>query len=155
MSSFLRFLVLLSLVIWVGSIVFFITVPPVVFGHMGNVQNGRIIAGDIVGTSLRLLHGIGLVSGCVFLFASVAQHRRLKMGRHYLALAMLMLTAISHYGISGRMAVLRADNPGKEQRFWDEAQRVEFDRLHRVSTMTEGAVLLLGVGLVVAVARKP
>lgn len=155
MQSVLRIIVLVALVVWVGSIIFFVTIPPVVFGHLSNVQNGRIIAGDIVGTSLRLLHGIGLVSGVVLLVASIAQHRRVKMGRHYLALAMLVLTAISHYGISGRMAVLRADNPGKEQRFWDDSQRVEFDRLHRISTMSEGAVLLLGIALVVTIARKP
>lgn len=155
MQSVLRFLVLLSLLIWIGGILFFATVPPIVFAHLGNLQNGRVIAGDIVGQSLRLLHGVGLVSGVVFLVASAMQHRKLKMGRHYLVLAMLLLTAISQYAISGRMAVLRAENSGKEERFWSESQRMEFDRLHQLSTMTEGAILLLGLGVVVAVARKP
>lgn len=151
----MRVLVLLCLVIWVGGILFFVTVPPIVFAHLGNVQNGRVIAGDIVGQSLRFLHALGLVSGTVLLVASVCEHRKLKMGRHYLVLAMLALTAISHYGLSGRMAVLRAHNTGTETRLWGEAERVEFDRLHQFSTMTEGAILLLGVAVVIAVARKP
>jgi hypothetical protein len=155
MQSILRFVVLLALVVWLGGILFFATVPPVVFSHLGNVQNGRVIAGDIVGQSLRLLHGVGLVSGVVFLLASIAQHRKVKLGRHYLVLAMLVLTAISQYALSGRMAFLRAENSGKEERFWGESERMEFDRLHQFSTVTEGAILLMGLGVVVAVARKP
>ena len=68
--SILRFLMLLSLVVWVGGIVFFAFVlAPTVF-HPG-ILPSRQLAGAVVSRSLGILHWIGLACGVVFLITSV------------------------------------------------------------------------------------
>jgi hypothetical protein len=61
---------------------------------------------------------------------------------------MLILTLVSQYAISSRMAELRtqmaAAHGSLDAAPADDAQRVAFNRLHRVSVWIEAAVLLLG-----------
>src|SRR5712691_11078990 len=96
--SFLRFLMLLSLVVWVGGIVFLSFVEaPTAF----RVAPTRHMAGSVVGASLSTLHWIGLFSGVIFLGSSML-YSSLTTGsarpfaaRHMLVFAMLLLTAVS------------------------------------------------------------
>jgi uncharacterized membrane protein len=149
----IKFLQLLTLILWIGSIVFFsAVVAPSVFGVLSPVAGGRHFAGDIVSRSLGALHWMGLVCGIIFLIASTIAHRTFRLTQNYLVLVMLLLTAFSQFGISRRMATIRAESPQMEVAAPE--QRAEFNRLHRLSTMTEGAVLLLGLGVVGLVARR-
>jgi uncharacterized membrane protein len=149
----LRFVVLLSLVLWIGGIVFFSAVEaPAVFGVLTPVEGGRHLAGEIVSRSLGALHWMGLVCGVAFLIASSIIHKNFRTTQHLLVVAMLLLTAVSQFGITPRLAAIRAETPQLE--FASPAQRADFDRLHRLSTMTEGAVLLLGLGVVGLVSRR-
>src|ERR1700756_6046222 len=99
--SFLRFLMLLSLVVWVGGIIFLSFVEaPTAF----SVLPSRHMAGTVVGHSLTLLHWIGLFSGVAFLGCSMLLSS-LSTGsaqplaaRHILLLAMLLLTVVSPAG---------------------------------------------------------
>src|SRR6266849_3856630 len=102
--SFLRFLMLLSLVVWLGGLIFFsFVVAPTLF----SVLPTRHLAGSVVSRSLGALHWMGLVSGVVFLISSMI-HARLATGsahplaaRHILLyIIMLALTLISQFGIS-------------------------------------------------------
>ena len=66
--AFLRFLMLLSLIVWMGGLIFFsFVVAPTVF----SVLPARHLAGSVVSRSLSALHWIGIVSGIVFLVSSM------------------------------------------------------------------------------------
>jgi hypothetical protein len=155
--SFLRFLMLLSLVVWIGGIIFLAFVEaPIAFSP--GLLPTRHVAGSIVGHSLDLLHYMGIVSGFVFLIASMLHSRfargsaRPLAGRHLLIVLMLLLTAISQFAISPKMHALRAEVGVIDNVPLDNPLRREFDRLHVWSEKFEQAVLLLGLVAVYATA---
>jgi uncharacterized membrane protein len=151
--SFLRFLMLLSLVAWIGSLIFFAFVlAPTVFAP-GVLPNTHL-AGNIVGRSLSKLHWIAIVSGIVFLASSLL-YSRLSDGtahvleaRHVLICLMLALTLLSQFWIIPRMDTLRAQVTDLTTVPLDNPARAEFDALHAWSTRVESAVLLLGLVVV-------
>jgi len=146
--SFLRFLMLLSLVVWIGGIIFFAMMAPAAF----HVIPTRLLAGTLVGNLLAKLHWIAIGSGIVFLVSSII-YSQMADGtahvfalRHVLVCLMLALTLVSQFGITPRMATLRTqvssfDTPAT----LSEPARVEFDALHQWSTRVEVTVLLLGI----------
>src|ERR1700682_2537847 len=72
--SFLRFLMLLSLVVWIGGVIFFAFVEaPTVFSP--GLLPTRQLAGAIVGRSLGLLHFMAIASGIIFLISSMIYSR--------------------------------------------------------------------------------
>ncbi len=152
--SFLRFLMLLSLVVWLGGVIFLAFVEaPTVFSP--GLLPTRQMAGSIIGRSLDILHYMAIISGIVFLTASMLYNRigvgdaRPMAARHLLIALMLLLTVISQFAISPRMHAIRAE-VGVEAGVIDNLppdnlQRREFDRLHVWSEKFEEAVLLLGL----------
>jgi uncharacterized membrane protein len=158
--SFLRFLMLLSLIFWIGGLIFFAFVlAPTAFTIPGILPNTHL-AGNVVGRALGKLHWIGLISGVIFLISSLL-YSRLTDGtaqvfavRHVLLCLMLALTLISQFGIIPRMDVLRASLGDVRSASIDNPERVQFDALHIWSTRVEGAVLLLGLVVVYLAARS-
>ena len=151
--SFLRFLMLLSLVAWIGGLMFFAFVlAPTVFAP-GALPNTHL-AGNIVGRSLSKLHWIAIFSGIIFLGSSLLYSRftdgaaHVFAARHILLCLMLALTLISQFGIIPRMDVLRASLGDVRSAPVDNPERMQFDSLHGWSTRVEGAVLLLGLVVV-------
>ena len=147
---FLRFLMLLSLVVWLGGLIFFAFVlAPTVFSP--GLLPTRHLAGSIVGRSLDRLHYIAIVSGIIFLIASMLYSRmasgnaRPLAARHILIVLMLLLTVISQFAISPKMHTIRAEVGVIDDLPPDNPLRVEFDRLHVWSEKFEVAVLLLGL----------
>jgi uncharacterized membrane protein len=146
--SFLRFLMLLSLVVWVGGLIFFAFVlAPTAFQVLPNTH----LAGNVVGRALGKLHWLAIISGIVFLFSSLF-YDRISDGtehvfavRHVLIVLMLALTLFSQYWIIPRMDALRAQVGDFAAIPLDNPLRVQFDALHVWSTRVEGAVLLLGL----------
>ena len=69
--SFLRFLMLLSLIVWVGGLIFFPAVAQTAF----SVLPSRHLAGSVVGRSLGILHWMGIGFGVVFLASSLLYSR--------------------------------------------------------------------------------
>jgi uncharacterized membrane protein len=148
--SFLRFLMLLSLVVWLGGIIFLAFVEaPTAFSP--GLLPSRHMAGSIIGRSLDVLHYMAIVSGIVFLVASMVLSRmtagnaRPLAARHLLIALMLLLTMISQFAISPKMHALRAEVGVIDNLPPDSPQRREFDRLHIWSEKFEEAVLLLGL----------
>jgi len=148
--SFLRFLILLSLVAWIGGLMFFAFVlAPTVFAP-GVLPNTHL-AGNIVGRALGKLHWIAIVSAVVLLASSLL-YSRLAEGtfhvftlRHVLICLMLGLTLVSQFWIIPRMDTLRASVSDFATVPPDNPARAQFDALHVWSTRVEGAVLLLGL----------
>src|ERR1700689_53857 len=109
--SFLRFLMLLSLVCWIGGLIFFAFVlAPTAFSVLPTTH----LAGNVVGRALSKLHWIAIFSGIVFLISSLLYNRftdgtaHIFAARHILLCAMLALTLVSQFGIMPHMDTLRA-----------------------------------------------
>ena len=148
--SFLRFLMLLSLVAWIGGLIFFAFVlAPTVFAP-GVLPNTHL-AGNIVGRALGKLHWIAIVSGLIFLASSLL-YSRIADGtahvfamRHVLICLMLALTLLSQFWIIPRMDTLRATVSDFAAVPLDDPARMQFDALHVWSTRVEKTVFLLGL----------
>jgi hypothetical protein len=146
--TLLRLLMLLSLVVWLGGLIFFsFVVAPTVF----SVLPTRHLAGSVVTRSLSALHWMGIVSGVVFLLSSML-YSRLNTGsphvfaaRHVLVFLMLALTLTSQFCVSPRMAALRAQMGEIDSVAVTDPARVQFNALHAWSTRLEGGVFLLGL----------
>jgi hypothetical protein len=150
LMSFLRFLMVLTLVVWLGGVIFLAFVEaPTVFSP--GLLPTRHMAGSILGRSLDLLHYMAIASGIIYLFASMLYSRmstgtpRRLAARHLLIVSMLILTLISQFAISPKMHALRAEVGVIDEVPLDNPQRREFDRLHAWSEKFEEAVLLLGL----------
>jgi uncharacterized membrane protein len=146
--SFLRFLMLLSLVAWIGGLIFFAFVlAPTAFSVLPNTH----LAGNVVRSALSKMHWIAIASGIIFLASSLFLSRiadgmlHVFAPRNVLILIMLLLTAISQFGIIPRMDKLRAAVSDFASVVVNDPARVQFDALHVWSTRVEGAVLLLGL----------
>jgi len=141
---------LLALVVWIGGIIFFAFVLAPTSFHVLIPE----LAGRVVGRSISILHGMGIVSGLVFLVCSVVYHRAKYARLNALALAnvlvviMLALTCISQFRITPEMEAVR---PGIHVSL--QAQ-TEFDRLHHWSERLEGGVLFLGLAVIGLTARR-
>lgn len=146
--SILRFLMLLSLVVWIGGLIFFAFVlAPTAFQVLPNTH----LAGNLVGRALGKLHWIAIIAGVVFLITSLL-YSYLTQGtahifamRHILICLMLALTLFSQFWIIPRMDTLRASVGDFANVPLNNPQRVQFDALHVWSTRVESAVLLLGL----------
>ena len=156
MKIVIRTLLLLSLIVWLGGEIFFPVVAGVTFTQLAPDTHA---AGQIVGALLRIMHWLGLVCGVVLLaLLALAPGWGLYRSRAALpaiapVVLMMLLTAYSQFLViptmerdrlaaGGAIDSVPADNPA----------RVDFERLHGRSTTVEGAVLLIGIALVVLVA---
>ena len=146
--SFLRFLMLLSLVLWIGGLIFFAFVlAPTAFQVLPSTH----LAGNVVGRALGKLHWIGIISAIVYLVSSML-YSRISQGtphafaiRHVVIVLMLALTLISQFWIIPRMDALRASVGDFASVPLTDPARVQFDALHVWSTRVEGSVLVLGL----------
>ncbi|HEX7289251.1 MAG TPA: DUF4149 domain-containing protein [Candidatus Angelobacter sp.] len=155
--SWLRALMLLALIVWIGGLIFFsFVLAPTVFA----VLPTRELAGNVVSRCLGALHWIGLVAGLVFLLCSVIYNHmkyadaRFLSATHVLLAIMLALTAISQFRITPRMNALRTEMHAIDNLPAGDSRRVEFNRLHEWSTRAEGGVLLFGLVVVVLTSRR-
>jgi len=153
----LRFAMVLALVVWIGGIIFFAFVlAPTVF----SVLPTRHLAGQVVNRSLHLLHWIGIVSGIVFLAASMSYSAATWGSPHSAALKhlfvylMIVLTLISLFVVSAKMEALRTSMGVIDDVPPSDARRIEFNRLHHWSTRLEVAVLVLGLATIYLTARQ-
>ena len=152
----MRFLMLLSLALWLGAIFFFALMAPTVFA----VLPTRELAGQLINPLLHKLHFVGAICGLTFLFASLAYSLRsrglfkLFSASHLVLLGMLALTAISQYAVAPSMAALRIEMGTIDNIAQDDPRRVQFNDLHHWSTRLEGGVFLLGLGLLGLTSRR-
>jgi hypothetical protein len=152
----LRFLKLLSLALWIGSIFFFAAVvAPAVF----SILPTRTLAGMVVSRSLVGLHWIGIVCGLVFLLSNLllAYFQRGDSPfrpRDILLVLMMGITLYAHFGVERRMNSLKAEMGIIDVVPHDDPRRVEFNRLHVWSTRMEGSVFVCGLALLLLVVRE-
>ena len=154
--ALVRFLMWLSLIVWLGGIIFFAILAPNVFA----VLPSRQLAGNVVGRMLPILHWMGIASGLLFLICSLI-YSRITAGdshpfalRHLLLYFMLLLTSISEFGITRKMDTLRKDMVNIDSVPLDDPRRIQFNALHAWSTRTEIGVLLSGLIVVYLTSRS-
>jgi putative copper export protein len=159
MTAILRALRLLAVVVWVGGLIFFAFVEaPTAFRVMGtNRQFAQLIGG-----SLDTLNVAGTASGFVFLLATIGlwfrtdpRGRRLLLVETVLIILMIAATQVVERSIVPAMEADRAAAGGDINAVAkDNPARADFDRLHGISEKIEGAALLFGVGVVLAMAGE-
>jgi hypothetical protein len=156
MKTLLRTLLFLSLIVWIGAEIFFPIVAAITFGSLPGSTH---TAGTIVGQLLRILHGMGIVSGLVLLaLMALAPAWNIYKPRAVLApmvliVLMLACTAYSQYGIIPAMERDRAAAGGAiDTTDTTDPTTIHFNKLHNRSERVEGVILLLGITTVVLVA---
>jgi uncharacterized membrane protein len=155
MTSLLRVVRLLALVVWVGGLVFFaFVVAPVAFSVLPSTHvAGTVVAGTLgVLNWMALVCGLLVLVGCAGLWARVQGSRRLLAAELWIALAMLLASAVVQWRIVPQMERDRIAAGGDvDAAPKSDPARLDFERLHPVSEKLEGAVLLLGLAVVVLV----
>jgi uncharacterized membrane protein len=154
--SFLRYLMLLALIVWIGGLIFFsFVLAPTVFAVLPTHQ----LAGNVVSRSITALHWMGIISGLIFLICSMI-YSRLSSGEahpfatsHVLVYFMLAITAISQFKLLPKMDALRTSMGEIDKVPLTDPARVLFDSLHVWSTRLEVGVFVLGLILVYLVAQ--
>lgn len=154
MSIFLRTVEFLGLSLWLGSDVFLsFVVAPGAFRILGS----RDQAGAIVGFSLGRMHLAGIACGVVFLLARLVRTRTFASFVTPAALCvvlMIVLTAISQYTVSARMAELRVQMGSIQATAAENPLLAEFSRLHRISVSLESGVLLAGFAAIYLMGKE-
>jgi hypothetical protein len=164
MRTFLRSLILLALVVWVGGLLFFgAVVAPVAFEWLmpmfPDAATGLQVAGTMVRESLTHLHDIGLFCGAILLLLYVVERitgttRRSIAPPILLTSVMMALTAYSQFSVIPRMETLRLKvGAAMADLGSTNPARLDFNRLHKLSTSLEGIVLLCGIVLIILYAR--
>ena len=103
MRAFARFVMTLSLVVWIGGIIFFsFVLAPAVFSLLSSQE-----AGGVVSRSLGSLHLIGLTCGVIFLAATLLTELKRARVLRVLVVAMILLTAYSQFRITPKMQQIR------------------------------------------------
>ena len=156
MKTLIRTLLYLALIIWLGAEIFFPVVAAITFGTL---QPDTHAAGTIVGQLIRILHGMGLVSGMVALAllalapALGVYKPRAVLAPMVLVVLMMAFTVYSQFGIIPAMERDRIAAGGAIDAVPPtNSSRIHFNKLHNRSEHVEEAVLLLGLATVVLVA---
>jgi hypothetical protein len=157
MKTLLRTLLSLSFIVWLGAEVFFPIVAAIPFTTL---QPDTHTAGTIVGQLIRILHGMGLVSGMVALAVMALAPAwgiykpRAVLVPMGLVVLMIACTVYSQYGIIPAMERDRIAAGGViDTANSSDANTAHFNKLHNRSEFVEEAVLLLGLAAVVLMAR--
>jgi uncharacterized membrane protein len=159
MGYLLRALRLLSMVIWVGGLVFFAFVEaPTAVHVMGTTrQFAQLIGGSVAGAN-QLGRGAGMVFilCTILLWArSSPRTRKLLLGQLILGAVMFASVVYVDMHIVPAMERDRASVGGDITSVpADNAARTHFDALHAASEKVEGTALFLGIAIVLLMAGE-
>lgn len=157
MRTLLRSLLYLALIVWLGAEIFFPVVAGVSFTAL---QPDTHAAGTIVGQLLRILHGMGLVSGMIALaLLALAPPWGLYKPRSVLVpmvllILMIAATVYSQFAVIPAMERDRMAAGGAiDTSDTTNPNTIDFNKLHNRSEHVEIVILLLGIASVVLIAR--
>jgi len=153
----LRYLYVLALVVWLGGMVVLgALVAPTTFQILQAAApiEGRMLAGEVFGAILARFHYVAYVAGGLLLvtltaMAVLGPRPRAYAVRSALIAAMLAVALYSGFVVLSRVDAIQREAGGLTSRLpADDARRVEFDRLHELSTRLmllnmAGALVLL------------
>ena len=158
MTALLRFVHLLSLGIWVGSVVFFSFVTaPALFGALP-----RDMAGRAVSAIFPRYYALGGACGALALLTGLLLGARQPAWGRLLAAELVLLALMTGIVVyAGRVVLPEAGRarlalPSLEGTPAYDDAKARFDSLHRRSVLLNGTVLILGVVSIALVAlQKP
>jgi uncharacterized membrane protein len=160
MDGILRALRLLTMVIWVGGLIFFAFVEaPTAFRVMGTTRQFAQLIGD----SISELNRLGNICGFIFLVATAMVWLRAWRRRRWLLITQIVLVVLM---IAATMYVQAAILPAMERDRIaaggdittapaTNPARLDFERLHPLSEKVEGSALFLGLGVILVMAAEP
>ena len=152
---FIRYLALVALVVWVGGMVILgLLVAPQTFRVLqaSSPADGRILAGALFGAILRQFHLVTYACGavlfvCLFVMKFLGPPPHAFVARVAIVAIMLALTLYSGVPVTRELARVQSQVSGPvSQLSKEDPRRVQFDRLHRTSTML--MTVNMGLGLV-------
>jgi hypothetical protein len=156
MRTLVRTVIWLTIVLWLGGLLFFPVVAGVAFSKLSDTH----AAGTVVGECLRVLHAEGLFAGALLMVLLIAAtgigiySRRVLLGPLLMVVIMLGLTAFSQFSIIPRMEADRIAVGGAiDAAPASDPFHVDFNRLHSLSTHVEEGVMIAGLLLVWLLAR--
>jgi hypothetical protein len=142
------FVYLLAIACWLGSVVFFsFFTAPIIFTRLPIAEAGKVVSG-IFPLYYALGYGAGAIAVASAIYFAAARGPRLWWGAAAFALAIaLAFTLYAGMIVRPRVDQIRSvaeqDNP-------DPARKAEFDHLHHLSVLLNGAVLLLNLAALAA-----
>jgi hypothetical protein len=142
------FVYLLSLVCWLGGMVFFSAlIAPVMFKVLPMAEAGKLVS--LIFPRYYLLgYTCGAVAVILAIFLCATRMPRMWWAIAALALIVALgLTAYAGAVVQPRVDAIRTVT---EEANPDPARRAEFDRLHHLSVMLNGGVMLLNLGALLA-----
>ena len=152
----LRYAALLMIVIWVGGLLALGAIAaPATFDVLASRQDpdGRLLAGVVFGEILRRFHVVSYVAGTLLLGTLVLRRILGPRPRRFAwraGIAALMLAAAAYSGlvVSSRIAALQHEIGATPSSLAErDPRRVEFGRLHALSTAVQLVPLLGGLML--------
>ena len=151
----LRFIAALTLVIWVGGILALGAIAaPSIFNVLATQPDGgRLLAGALFGEILRRFHLVSYAAGALLLGTLLLRRVLGPAPRRFawragLATVMLSATAYSGLVVAARIARIQAEiGVAPSSLPAGDARRVEFGRLHGLSTALELIPVLGGLML--------
>lgn len=152
MRSIARFLIILTLVVWVGGIIFFsFVIAPTLFTTLRKPE----LAASVVGASLTALHLIGIVCGAFLLALTFIIPVRKVRAVRAVVILMVLLTAISQFIVMPQMQHIRELVGGSIEALPPkDAGREAFNHLHQFSVALEGATLVAGLVVIGLISRE-
>jgi hypothetical protein len=144
------FVYLLAIVCWLGGMVFFTAIiAPVVFKLLPIADAGKLVAG-LFPRYYILGYIAGTIGLALAIYFTVERQPKLWWSLSVFALAVALgLTiyagAIVRPQVDAIRTVVEDQNP-------DPARKAEFDRLHRLSVMLNGGVMLLNLAALMTTA---
>ncbi len=153
MLNALRFIFLMSIVTWVGMIIFYtLFVTPSIFRALP-----RELAGDVVSHIFPKYWGIGYVAAILSLASLIAMSFIEKVFPMARILILALMTALTFY--SGLVVAPEAQTVKAQMKVVEDPQRLEelrseFRGVHRTSFAMNLVVMVAGVVLVFLVSRN-
>jgi len=154
---FLRYIALLALVVWVGGLIALGAVAaPATFDVMAarHVSDGRLLAGAVFGEVLRRFFFVSCGAAALVFLTLIARRVLGPRPRHagIRAGILVLMTAASLYAgivVAGRIAALQATMTVAPSSLpAEDPRRVEFARLHGISSALQLIPLVGGLALI-------
>ncbi len=152
MLDFIRFVHLSSLVVWMGTVVFFsFFAAPGIFKALP-----RETAGEVVGAIFPSYWMTGYISSVAAFFSLLVISYAEKSFPVMRVLVLAVMTGMTFYSglaVGGEAAAIKARIKAAEDPLEKESLRAVFKKVHRRSSMLNMTVLALGVVVVFLTAR--
>jgi len=143
LMNFIHFVYILSLVCWVGSIVFFsFFTAPVIFKLLDREK-----AGEVVGVIFPKYYFLGYVCAVMTLLSLLVSTQELFGPKQILLFIMIVGWFYAGLVVSPKSRNLKALRQSASSTEEKELYEVKFKKVHSLAVKLNGTVLLAGLGL--------